>query len=272
VVDQTLASVVSALISTAGALVSVVYSRRAARGDRLHAAEQLAVRFREPLLQATFNLETRIYNIVELDFLCRFAGENSVEEEREYAISNTLYVIGQFFCWAEILRRDSQFIDPRSNKRNRRVARALEDVRDIFSDSRSIPHTAFRLFRGEQRALGELMLVPTADPAPGSPRWDCVGYAPFVRALDEDLETARWFGRLRRDIVRAADGSRDHDARLRLVQRQLVELVDIIDPDAHRIPSTLRKRLSAPGPGCSGHGSGVVERVAVSARDEGGSL
>ena len=40
-------------------------------------AEDLAVRFREPLLQAIFNLETRIYNIVELGFLQRFLGDGA---------------------------------------------------------------------------------------------------------------------------------------------------------------------------------------------------
>jgi hypothetical protein len=243
-VDQSLISIVTAVTSRAGALVSVLLSRREGR-DRLHAAEQLVVRFREPLLQATLNLATRIYNIVQLNFLGRFAGDDSDDEEREYAVLNTLHLIAQFFCWAEILRCDSQFIDPDSDKRNRRVARTREDVRDIFSDSMSIQHTTFRVFRGEQRALGEVMLIGITDPPPGAPRWDCLSYASNVRVLREDPETARWFERLRRDLLQASRGSGDHE----LLQRQLVELVDLIDPDAHRVPSGLRKRLPVTGGG-----------------------
>ena len=51
--------VATALISVAGALVTIVFSRRAAKSDRHLAADQLATRFTEPLLQASFNLETR---------------------------------------------------------------------------------------------------------------------------------------------------------------------------------------------------------------------
>jgi len=65
--------IVTSLISVGGAIVSVLFGRRAAFQERLHAAEQIATRFREPLLSAIFNLETRIYNIIELGFLTSFS-------------------------------------------------------------------------------------------------------------------------------------------------------------------------------------------------------
>ena len=105
------------------------------RSERLEAADQLATGFTEPLLQAVFNLETRIYNIVELDFFVASITPDSSEEDREYAVLNTLYVVGQYFCWCEILRRDSQFVDPRDDERNCEVMRTLEAVRDTFTDS-----------------------------------------------------------------------------------------------------------------------------------------
>ena len=57
--QQWLGVAVPALISTVGAFVSVVFSLRAARVERLSAAEEIATRFREPLVQAASNLETR---------------------------------------------------------------------------------------------------------------------------------------------------------------------------------------------------------------------
>ena len=234
--------VLTSLISFCGAFVSVVYSRRSMRSERLDAADQLAVRFREPLLEAVFNLETRIYNIVELGFFARFLTPVGSEEEREYAVLNTLYVVAQYFCWCEILRRDSQFVDPRNDERNRQVMRTLETVRDAFTDSITIDERCFRLFRGEQRALGEVMLVPALDPHPGAPRWECMGYAAFVRAL-EDPQTGRWFRRLRADIEVLSQGVRGHDVRLRLIQHRLMDILDTLDPEARRVQAGLRKRV-----------------------------
>lgn len=120
--SQSLIPILPVLISALGAVASVAISIRAARVERLSAAQELATRFREPLLDAAFNLETRIYNIVELDLFGRFLGADSTESEKEYAVLNTMHVFVQYFCWVEILRRDSQFIDPRKEKLNRALA------------------------------------------------------------------------------------------------------------------------------------------------------
>ncbi len=241
---ETWVPVLTAVISTVGASVSVWQGSRLMRADRVAAADDLATRFREPLLQAVFNLQSRIYNMLELGFLGRFLGAGSREDEREYAIANTLYVFAQYFCWVEILRRESQFVDPRSTERNRRVAHSLEAVRDVFADSITIVDPAFRLFRGEQRALGEIMLLPAISSQAGAPSWECMGYSAFVEALDEE-STQRWVRRLREDIVAAAHGGLDHHERLRAVQSALVDIIDAVDPDELRIPRHLRHRLAA---------------------------
>ena len=238
--------VLTALISTVGAIVSVWYSRRAARGERMAAAEELATLFREPLLHAAFNLQTRIYNIIELDFFGRFLGESNTKEEREYAKLYTMYLFAQYFCWVEILRRHAQFVDPRNDQINRAVINGLEAVRETFTDSINIDERAFRLFRGEQRALGEVMLVRIEDPKPGAPRWECMGYAAFVAALEHE-QVARWFRGLEEDIEVTARDRQGHDARLRLIQQRLMDIVDVLDPDNLRVPSYLRRRVRESG-------------------------
>jgi hypothetical protein len=244
-VQQWLGVAVPALISTVGAFVSVVFSLRAARVERLSAAEELLTRFREPLLQAAFNLETRIYNIVELNFFDRFLGADNTDSEREYAVVNTMHVFAQYFCWVEIIRRESQFIDPRNNETNRAVALEIEAVSHTFADSIDIQERCFRLFRGEQRALGEVMLVPVEASRSGTPRWECLGYASFVQSLENE-QMARWFRTLREDIGEVSRDVANRDRRLRLIQRQLMDIIDILDPHARRVPSRLRKRLEAP--------------------------
>jgi hypothetical protein len=243
--EQWIIPLLTSLLSVSGALISIVYSRRSVRSERLDAADQIAVRFREPLLQAVFNLQTRIYNIVELDFLARFLASGNGEEEGEYAVLNTLYVVAQYFCWCEILRRDTQFVDARSNERHCEVVRALEAVRDTFTDSITVNERCFRLFRGEQRALGEVMLVPALDPHPGAPRWECMGYAAFVRAL-EDPQTSRWFRRLRADIEVLAHDVRGHDVRLRLIHHRLMTILDALDPQGRQVPTVFRKLVGPP--------------------------
>jgi hypothetical protein len=237
---------ITASISAAAALVSVWYARRATRSERMAAAEELAKLFREPLLQAAFNLQSRIYNIIEQDFFERFLSEGNTKEEREYARLYTMYLFAQYFCWLEIIRSHSQFLDPRNDQINRAIASKAEAARDAFADSSTIHDPTFRLFRGEQRALGEVMLTRIADPQPGGPRWECLGYAAFVAALEHE-QVARWFRRLEEDIAVTARDRRGHDARLRRIQRGLMDVVDVLDPDSLRVPAHLRQRVSESG-------------------------
>jgi hypothetical protein len=237
-------AIVVAAISAIAALFSAWLATHTVRSERLAAADQIALRFREPLLQAAFNLQSRIYNVVNQHFLDRFARSSSPTHEREYAFENTLYLVGQYFCWVEVLRRESQFLDPRSDARNREVAQRLERVRDVFAASDEQPETVFRLFRGEQRAIGEVMLDPTNSTVTGLPRWDCVGYASFVERVSEE-PMSRWFNRLRADLdILASESTRT--ARLIEIQHALLDLIRSLDPKAERVSATmltpLRKR------------------------------
>ncbi|HKR48183.1 MAG TPA: hypothetical protein VJT72_01160 [Pseudonocardiaceae bacterium] len=240
-----LVPVVAALISTIGAVVSVVITRRAAREERLSVTEEFARKFREPLLQAASNLQGRIYNIIELNFFGNFLSADSADSEKEYAVLNTMHVFAQYFCWAEIVRRESQFLDPRNDRVNRAPALAMEATSEAFLDSINVPEKCFRFFRGEQRALGEMMMVPTGVSTPGAPRWECLGYASFVRSL-EDEQMARWFRRLKEDIAEFAENPTARDGRLRLIHRRLMDFIEIVDPHAHSVSMQLRNRLNPP--------------------------
>lgn|SRR5512144_1395413 len=237
--DSSSVALVAAAISFSSALTCAWFSRRTIVSERLAAADEVAVRFREPLLQAAFNLQSRVYNIVRQGFLTRFLAEARPTEDREYAAENTLYLLGQYFCWVEILLRESQYLDPRNQARNRVVTEHLETVRDVFASS-EISEPVFRIFRGEQRAIGEVMLTPTD--APHGPRWECRGYAAFVRQRG-DAEDDRWFSRTRKDLVVLLKEPGRHQERLILVQHALLNLVDVLDPRGERVPIGMRERL-----------------------------
>jgi hypothetical protein len=240
---ELLALATAAVISVTGALISAFYAHRLGRENQVAEAERLAFRFREPLLQAAFNLQSRIYNIVRQDFLGRFlVGERASEQEKEYAVCNTVYLVGQYLGWVEIIRRESQYMDPRSRERNREIVLRLERVRDTFAESNVLHDPTLRIFRGEQRAIGEVMLVPTESPHPDVPRWECKGYA---RLIDEhEVESVqRWFRTLESDVYALAKEPAGHTERLVRLQHALIELIEILDPEAERVPRQQRQLL-----------------------------
>ncbi|MDP8909325.1 MAG: hypothetical protein M3N47_09480, partial [Chloroflexota bacterium] len=81
--------------------------RRSALFDRELQAEEVLTRYREPLAAAAFDLQSRLYNILELNFFDKFGGSHPRAEE---AIRTTLFRLAQYFGWTEILRRDIQFL------------------------------------------------------------------------------------------------------------------------------------------------------------------
>ena len=156
-----------------------------ARLERQQASEDLIRRYREPLLLAAFDLQARIHNIVHGDFVARHMG-SSDPEERHYARASTLYRLGDYFGWIEILRRGLQFLDLGEEERTRGLVERLDTVSRTFSNTEWFPASVFRLFRDEQRALGEVML----EPAEGEVRrYQCIGYATFVNRLIGNLDS-----------------------------------------------------------------------------------
>ena len=175
-------------------MTTVVLTRRSAVRDRQQAAAELALRYREPLPHAAFNLQTRLFDIASPThrFLERFL-TNGTPAEVEYARLNTVYLLGQYLCWSEILRREGHFIDPVDLQRDREVIASMEEGREVLSNSLMFTDPVLRVFRGEQHAIGEVLLTNNDNPSERvGPRSDCLGYAAFVAALD-DKDIARWF-------------------------------------------------------------------------------
>jgi hypothetical protein len=236
-------SVISALLAGAFAVATFVMTRRAALRDRAVEAERVALRYRIPLLQSAFDLQTRLYNIRRQAFLERFYANSTNEAERSYAINNTLFLFAQHLCYGEIIRYGLLFAAPTDRRRQQGLTEAMERIRDTLSTSITIPDRTLCLFRGEQRAIGELMLVPVAEPGAGGPRWDCLGYAAFSARLLHDPDFAGWFESLRSSLEVLAKDLDQHDTRLVALQHGLLELVELIDPNAEQMTGGLRERL-----------------------------
>jgi hypothetical protein len=230
-----------ALIGIAGALLGSAFSlwgqSRSASIAARREADAVLARYREPLVAAAFELQSRLYNILQLQFLERYLADGD-EEQRTYAVENTLYVVAQYFGWTEILRREIQFMNFSDSKQSRDVADRLRHVVGSFQDDDPELGRAFLIWRGEQRAIGELMIQEKEG------RTDCMGYGAFLERRDPQFR--RWFARLESSLAELAA---DPDvSRLRLVELQhaLVDLIHELDPQRLRYSDDVLGKVEKP--------------------------
>jgi hypothetical protein len=236
-------AVISASVALISAIITIFGQMRTARlqarlqherDDRIkeEQAQKLLTKYREPLAQAAFELQSKLYNILKLDLLeTYYFSENP--NEKEYAVQNTLYVIGQYFAWHEIIRREVQFLDLGAVGLTRKLAELNEQIVVSFLDSGHGP--VFRIFRGEQRAIAEKMILADNDkPA-------CIGYASFVEAQDQEFR--KWFRQLEKDIAHLSEDLTSHSQRLQQLQHALIDLLDYLDPDYIRFGAQYRTKV-----------------------------
>jgi hypothetical protein len=182
--------------------------------QRRQAAEAQLASYREPLVDAAFDLQSRLYNILHDDFL-DYADDAS--PRRDLALKTTAFRVAQYFGWAELLRERVQVLKLDTSETTTEVFRLMAQARQLFNTD-SLDDGAFMLWRDEQRGLGELMIDRKADP----PR--CFGFAHFDEAYDETF--GDWCGPFVRDLV---DGRAQGSKRLQLLQRTVCELVKELD-------------------------------------------
>ncbi len=196
---------------------------------------EVVQRYREPLARAANELQSRLWNIHRGRFLGRYGPQSRRDRPpattsgepplSDYAITSTVWLVGQYLCWVELLRREAQFLHLERQDETLRLQALLNDLVHAFStDSLDRP---LRVFSAHQRAVGELMIVQGRDAA-GNTRSDCLGYAAFHERLrDEDF--ARWFTSLRQDVLRLAEAGGESQRLVRL-QQLLVDVIDLVDP------------------------------------------
>jgi hypothetical protein len=234
-------AIVIALIALVGSVISTVVtvfgaSALQARQD----AKKVLDNYREPLLAASYELQARLYNILELRFVDKYISDHSAGK-RNSAIESTLYVFAQFFGWSEIIRREVQYLRFSRDRQTHETGRLLHDISETFLADKYGPQ--FMIWRVEQRGIGERMIV-SADG-----KMTCLGYASFIehrRSMQE------WLCPLERDLEHLEDAGRE---RLSKLQQLLVELVRRLDDQQKRYLFELKKAgvgalsaTSAPAP------------------------
>ena len=247
--------IITAAISVLGAIIAGVLTTWSSQRTRRleHALEQqkheatkaeraaeVLSRYREPLLLAAGSLQGRIFNVMRDDYLPRYLHCGDKEQE-QYARDFTVYTLTEYLCWVVIIRRELRFLDLGDDERNKEFTKRLMEVETTLSKRNAdfLPH--FLLFRGQQRALGELMMVPGTNGG-----HECMTYTSFCARLDSDPVFAEWFARLRRDVDEIASNDDMGNLRLVHVQNSLIDLIDFLDPDHARVLDDRSKYVARP--------------------------
>jgi len=195
-------------------------------------AEAIISRYREPLINAAYELQSRIFNILHLNFFNKFYVHGNARE-KQYAVENTIYVIAQYLGWSEIIRQEIQFLDLGELETTKKLSTSQDHICNLFLDSRL--GKEFRIFRGEQRAIGDNMI------SKNNSSTSCLGYAQFVQTQDAAFQY--WFEPLRDDLDLLAKNTKKQNDRLIKLQHALVDLIDFLDPDYIRYPKERRIKL-----------------------------
>lgn len=234
-------SIVSAVVALAGAGLAAFFSYWQQRRLSVWEKHNYMDRYGASLAWAVFDLQSRLYNILHgqvvdrspgagVGYLTAYLGRGT-PAEAEYARRSTVFVIAEYLAWAEVLRRDIQFLNLGSSRINRKimgqVSRIAANISDVSETSNEL-----RLFRAHQRAIGELMVHPGSGPGQ---RW-CLGYAEFCQRLDNDDAFRAWFVSLLADVDRLAADPVPAVPRLQKIQNDLVALIDLLDANAVRFP------------------------------------
>jgi hypothetical protein len=250
---QATAAIVAAAVSTVGGIIGVVIQLAMARRERLRKeaqeeqdrqerAEEVRSRYRDPLLNSAWALQSRIYNIVAKAMFGQPAENAPRRNGRSYAQESTLYVLAEFLGWLEILRREVQFLDLGDEEHTKRINRVLYGIRDLIAQNDPRFGSAFRLFRIEQRAVGELMIESVT--VGKESRFQCIGPAAFASRLDT-AEFRQWFEQVENSLTELVLAQRGAFARLALLQNWILVFMSLLDPHGVNLAGS-RRALPVP--------------------------
>ena len=242
---ELIVATISAVVALVAAAITIWGQTRNARlqaqlrreeeaDKRKREAKRLITRYREPLIHAAFDLQSRVYNFLELQ-LIDLHYVNGSDRSRQYVINNTAYLVAQYFGWSEVLRQDGLFLDLGEMERTRK----LNELQD------KITHTWLRddlgqdlcIFKGNQRVIGEEMIKPEEDGL------NCLTYGEFLKAIEDGKHEHLQL--LRQDLQNVIDNISLVRSRLVLLQNALIDLIDFLDPGYVRFPKNRRSKLEA---------------------------
>lgn len=235
-------ALIVAIVAGAVAIVSAVFTGLNARGiEEMKAklaaereaddrATQVAI-YSAPLAQAAFDLQSRLYNFLRQDLAGVYLKRGDVRT-RSYVVEKTAFLIAQFFCWSELTRQEIHFIEMPSPGETRELLRLQDRFHSEWGTDRYPP--AFRIFAGEQRAVGEALIVGQAEFT------TCMGYGAFLQTFPSGKN--QFIDALRADVESLETDLNTARPRLTQIQHTLIDILALMDPDGLRFASDSRSK------------------------------
>lgn len=242
---QLIVAVISAVVALIAAAITIWGQTRSTRlASQLRREEEaerhqqeakrLISRYREPLVHAAFDLQSRIFNLLELQMIDKHH-TNGSDRTRAYVVNNTSFLIAQYFGWSEIIRQEALFLDLGESGKTRRLNEIQDEITHAWL--RADIGMGLCIFKGNQRVIGEEMILK------GPEGLNCVTYGEFLSILSEENNEHLLY--LKEDILALIADIDAVRSRLVILQNVLINLIDFLDPNYIRFPKNRRTKLLA---------------------------
>ena len=208
--------------------------------ERRSVRERISALYVNPYLSACEDLQSRIYNILELgglSLLRKRYPDGSYAEE-------TLYLIFRYFGWAVAVERHGEYAQDPS------VMRLGSAVRSAFSRASSVEQVGpFNFFHAEQKAMGKLVMTTMEGQYGVEP--ETISYQDFKELLDSPPMSESESLKETLEALRKVDEAESLAGRDRLaeVQNHLVDLLSYIEGKmGYSVFQGKRKKCRIPTP------------------------
>jgi hypothetical protein len=241
-------TVIAAVVTTIGNLVATwlkefVFVRSFERWKERRSLASVKRRYRDPLLLSAQELRWRVAEIVDLyppPYLRASVLHHRPDIARNdladpyyqrYRLESTVFRLCAFLGWLELYRRELTFLHGR--RLDRKLAETLERVRDDLANGELNTAPDLRdwsdrlIFREEQRAIGESMIVRDATPS-------IMGYARFYSLSERaDADRELWWLLIARGFFLDPEADLDfRRERLERVRGHLIAAIKLLQQPA----------------------------------------
>jgi len=250
-ISGTSTAIVAAICAATGALlgslIAALYNHFIEKHKRNREERDAVSKYRDALLRSAEQLQSQLGHLCggDVPIKVRQPSLSGRSAQYSYAYCILIYRISQLFCWTYLLQNDVQTIHYTPTPNDRHIMDILYAVQRGFEDPFTIHGNIvpFRVFRGFQESMGELMCVGVREKG----TLHCMGYPEFWKAwtMLGDNEFRPWFSQLE-DGLKALHESTELAVdcfRAMQFQHLLVDLVNALDPRSKRIYAHSRVRF-----------------------------
>lgn len=172
-----------AIITTGGSLLALfikdfVFTTYFENRREKKSLDTIYKKYKDPITLSAIEVSSRLIEIHSfyptvflneevLKLKASSLSKNSTEDEhfRKHKLISTIYRLCSFFGWLELYRQEITFLNSSNNRKNRKLEKCFQNIRSVFADGQLNKEknwtqwVDFLIFREEQRAIGESMIV-----------------------------------------------------------------------------------------------------------------